>query len=87
LLFDEAEGPAGKEEARVRAGDAMDDCGDAYVGLRLPGDGVGRVGAEIVEDAGGWSGDGLVEVARGGEGCALLVVEDDEGSRLRSRST
>jgi hypothetical protein len=56
LLFDESEGPAGEEEARVRAGDAMDDCGDAYVRLRLPGDGVGGVGAEIVEDAVRWSG-------------------------------
>jgi len=57
----------------------VDNGRDADVGLGLPCDGVGIVGAQIAEDAGRWAGYGLVEVCVGGDGRALIVVKDGEG--------
>jgi hypothetical protein len=79
LLFDDEERAAGEEEAWGGAGDSMNDGSDSDVGLRLPGNGVGGVGAEIVEDARRWCGECLVQVPGAGDGCALIVVEDGEG--------
>ena len=79
LLFHKEEGAAGEEEAWGWAGDSVDDGGDADVGLRLPGDSVGGVRAEVVEDARGWCREDLIQVASAGDGCALIVVEDGEG--------